>query len=137
MTEPARRGIYIASRASIPERSALWRRYRDEWGVDITCSWIDQAGENETEDFETLWNNIMVEINYSAALLFYAESDDFPLKGALVEVGAALMARIPVHVVLPDVFLEGRTFKPVGSWISHPLVKRHDHLFPVLSEFRK
>ena len=53
--------IYIASRASIPERSAMWRQFRDS-GIDITSSWIDEAGAGETADFGELWARIMNEI---------------------------------------------------------------------------
>jgi hypothetical protein len=30
----------------------------------------------------------------------------------------------PIIVCLPDVYLEPRSLRPIGSWISHPLVKR-------------
>lgn len=45
--------IYVASRASIPERGAMWRRFRAQ-GVPITSSWIDEDGEGQTADFREL-----------------------------------------------------------------------------------
>jgi hypothetical protein len=111
--------IYVASRASVPERSEMWRKFRAE-GWPIISSWIDEAGEGETADYSELWTRIHGELMKSRRLIFYAETRDFPLKGAFVEVGIALGMRIPVCVVLPGVVLEGRTDRPIGSWIRHP-----------------
>lgn len=118
---PIVRSIYVASRASTPARSAMWRKLRDEDGILISSSWIDQAGEGES-DYEALWPTIFSEIRNSKALILYAEPDDFPLKGAFIEVGAALMADKPVVCVLPGVQLEHRSMRPVGSWMRHPSV---------------
>lgn len=115
--------FYVASRASIPERSAMWRRYRDS-GINIVSSWIDEAGAGETEDFTELWSRIQGEIASSDCLVFYAEPEDFPLKGAYIEVGMALGMMKRVFVVLPGVNLEGATYRPLGSWIRHPFVRR-------------
>ena len=41
-------GIYVASRVS---RAEMWRGYRDEGGVPIVSTWIDEAGDGETDDF--------------------------------------------------------------------------------------
>lgn len=125
--------IYIASRASIPERSAMWRRFRDEAGIDITSSWIDEAGEGETADFGELWARIEQEIAAADRLVLYAEQDDFPLKGALIEAGIALGMRKPVTVCLPGVSLEGRTQRPIGSWIALSRVARCDDIHAALS----
>lgn len=57
--------IYVASRASIPERGAMWRHYRSR-GVPIISSWIDEDGEGETSDFTLLWMRIESEIAESA-----------------------------------------------------------------------
>lgn len=121
MSTIPRSGFYVASRASVPERSAMWRELRDR-GVKINSTWIDEAGEGETQDFAELWTRIDLEINRSKALVLYAETDDFPLKGALIEVGIAIGLGIPVRVVIPGVRLEKRSMRPVGSWLLHPLV---------------
>ena len=120
-------GIYVASRASIPARSEMWRRLRDA-GHKITSTWIDEAGEGETADFRELWTRIIEEIRAADKLVLYAEQNDFPLKGALVEVGIALGMGKPVVVCLPGVDLEGRTYRPVGSWIAHQHVVRRDRI---------
>ena len=117
--------LYVASRASIPERAAMWRKIRDS-GVVITSSWIDEDGPGQTDDYADLWRRIVHEIAAADRLVLYAESGDFPLKGALVEVGVALGLGKPITVCLPGVELEPRSCRPIGSWICHPLVKRID-----------
>lgn len=119
-------GTYIASRASLPERSAAWRRLRDVDGWKITSSWIDEAGAGETADLGALWVRIEAEIARSERLVLYVEPDDFPLKGALIEVGMAIAHLIPIRVVAPGVVLEPTSFRPIGSWVRHPLVKFAD-----------
>lgn len=123
--------FYVASRASIPERGAMWREFRRR-GVDITSSWIDEDGESETEDFCELWDRIENEVRGADHLVLYAKAGDFPLKGALIEVGMALGMGKPVTVCLPNVELQGRSFRPVGSWIEHPLVERNDDIQTIL-----
>lgn len=117
--------IYVASRASIPERSAKWRELRES-GVNITSSWIDEAGPGETTSFEELWDRIQAEIMRSVGVLLYAEPGDFPLKGALIEAGMSLGMLKPVVVCLPHVNLEGASCRPIGSWIKHRRVIRCD-----------
>ena len=115
-------GTYIASRC-LPDRAMAWRRLRNEDGWKITSSWIDEAGAGETADLGTLWTRIEHEIAGSERLILYVEPNDFPLKGALVEVGMAIAHVIPIRVVAPGVELAPVSFRPIGSWIRHPLVK--------------
>src|SRR5688572_27845704 len=75
-------------------------------GADIISTWIDEAGEGESGCMAELWERIIAEVSRSQSLLFYAKPDDFPLKGALVEVGAALALGKPVVACLPGVELE-------------------------------
>lgn len=129
MTEQEKVGpIYVASRASIPARSEMWRNLRDEYGWQITSTWIDEAGEGETADFTELWDRIMREIAAARKVVFYAKAEDFPLKGAILEAGIALGMGKPVIVCLPGVDLEGRTYRPLGSWIKHRNVIRCDNI---------
>ena len=117
--------IYVASRASLPSRPRMWRELRDQHGWAITSSWIDEAGEGETADYSELWDRIEREVGESDGLILFAARDDFPLKGALVEVGIALGLKIPVAVVLAGApFLQdARSCRPVGSWLHHPRVR--------------
>lgn len=125
--------FYVASRASIPERAAMWRKFRDVEGVQITSSWIDEDGEGQTKDLGNLWTRIEREITAADTLVLYARAADFPLKGALTEAGIALGKGKPVTVCLPDVELDARSFRPVGSWIAHPLVIRNDDIRAALN----
>jgi hypothetical protein len=113
--------LYVASRARVPQRPQMWRRLRDRLGWNILSTWIDEADEGATQSFEELWARIEREITASDALMLYARPEDFPLKGALIEVGMALALGKPVAVVLgPGLELEGCTKRPLGSWVDHP-----------------
>lgn len=125
--------IYIASRASVPERSARWRAFRDS-GIRIVSSWIDESGAGETDSYADLWMRIAFEIASADRLVLYAETDDFPLKGALIEAGMALGMAKPVTVCLPDVEVAERSCRPIGSWINHPLVVRNDDIEAALCD---
>jgi hypothetical protein len=119
--------IYVASRASLPERGQMWRNLRVS-GHQIISSWIDEDGEGATESYEDLWLRITNEIAFSAVLVLYAEMEDFPLKGALIETGIALGMNKPVIVCLPHIDVHPRSCRPIGSWIKHPLVSRVDDI---------
>ena len=95
-----RPAIYVASRASVPARGAMWRDLRQR-GVLITSTWIDKNGEGATLDQSEQWARIASEVTSSDHLILYVEENDFPLKGAFVEIGMALGANIPVSVVAP------------------------------------
>lgn len=122
--------IYIASRASLPERPSAWRKLRDVDGYNIVSSWIDSIDKSiefqtqEDSDFlmQSLWLNFTSEIQSSDLLIVYVEPDDFPLKGTLVEVGIAIGSGIPIFIVAPNVVIEKDTYRPIGSWINHPLI---------------
>lgn len=116
--------FYVASRASLPERPAMWRKLRDG-GVKITSSWIDEAGEGESACMVDLWRRIECEVRTADALILYVETEDFPLKGALIEVGIALGLQKRVLIVAPGVALEERSMRPLGSWAMHPQVTFH------------
>lgn len=130
MTRDAK--IYVASRASLPERPAMWRAFRDE-GIAITSTWIDESAldayyshERQPAAFlRQLWDRIASEIGAASALVLYAEAADFPLKGAFIEAGIALGMCKPVVICLPGVELDDAR-RPIGSWIEHPLVWRED-----------
>lgn len=114
--------VYVASRASIPARAAMWRKFRAA-GANICATWIDEDGEGQTECMTELWSRIEAEIRAAAHLVVYVESDDFPLKGAYIEVGMALGMGKQVFVVAPGVTLEAKSLRPLGSWAAHPRVR--------------
>lgn len=66
-------------------------------------------------DFADLWTRCVNEAASADALILYAMPDDH-LKGALVEVGAALARQVPVYIVAPH------GCPSIGSFTRHPLV---------------
>jgi hypothetical protein len=116
--------IYVASRTA---RAAMWRDLRAQ-GNMIISTWIDEACPGQTANLREFWRRVKQEILDSDFLVLYAEPGDFPLKGALVEVGIAIGAGVPVVICLPGVVLEEGTFRPLGSWVNHPLVTGQDDL---------
>lgn len=120
------RGIYVASRASVPERGAMWRWFRDQ-GFPVISSWIDEDGPGQTPNMAALWERIVREVSSASALVLFVGVDDLPLKGAYVEVGIALGSGIPVHVVC-NVPLDAASLRPLGSWAAHPLVTFHSEI---------
>ena len=95
-----RRGIYIASKTQHAHR---WRYLRDTISYPVISTWIDEAGGGETGDWGDLWDRCISEAASAAALIVYREEDE-TLKGAWVEVGAALAAGVPVFAVGVDEF---------------------------------
>ncbi len=89
-----RRGIYIASKT---RHAHLWRDLRDA-GAPIISTWIDEAGEGESADLNDLWERCISESKSCQALIVYREPEDV-LKGAWVEIGAALAVGNPVYAV--------------------------------------
>lgn len=123
--------IYAASRASIPERGQMWRKYREN-GSCIVSSWIDAKEEVTAEFLIALWIRIEQEIRNCDRLVLYIEKGDLPLKGAFVEVGIAIGLGKPVFIMLKDIELDMINLNPIGSWASHPLVKFIDNLDEVM-----
>jgi hypothetical protein len=114
--------IYVASRASVPKYPQEWRRLRAQ-GWPINSSWIDESGEGETACMSELWTRIEAEVRAARGVVLWAEEEDFPLKGAFIEVGMALGMGKPVAVYTKTAF-DNRNYRPFGSWMNHPLVQR-------------
>lgn len=118
-------GIYVASRASQARLPEMWKQLRRD-GWPIISTWIDEAGRGETESMVELWDRIVSEVRSADVVLFYADQESLPLKGAYVEVGIALAFGIPVLAIV-------RNNANVGSWVYHPLVDVCEE-FPTLEE---
>lgn len=101
--------IYMASKAKHGPR---WRALRDDHGVPINSSWIDEAEEGLTSDWADLWSRCVNEACEADAVILYCEPGEV-LKGALVEVGAALAVGNKVYAV----GCEGHSF------LAHPQVQ--------------
>lgn len=92
-------GIYIASKT---KHAWLWRDLRAA-GAPIISTWIDEAGEGESADLHDLWERCISESKGCKTLIAYREPNDV-LKGAWVEIGAALANERPVYAVGLDGF---------------------------------
>lgn len=93
-------GIYIASKV---KHAGDWRALRDEEKAPIISTWIDEAGEGESGDLADLWRRCIGEASSAGALVIYRLPDEV-LKGAWVELGAALASGVPVFAVGLDGF---------------------------------
>jgi hypothetical protein len=90
--------VYVASKA---EHGPLWRELRAA-GEPIISTWIDESGPGQTADWPGLWWRCIQEASTATALVCYCREGERPLKGALVEVGAALAHGVPVYWVGPE-----------------------------------
>jgi len=118
--------IYVASRASIPERPAMWRMLRDKKAWPIISTWIDEAGPGQTASMIDLWTRIEQEIAASSGVLLYIEPGDLPLKGAYIECGMALGMGKRVAVVMLGI---DKVDTHIGSWIFHPNVQLRTSIY--------
>jgi hypothetical protein len=100
-------GIFIASKT---RHAARWRALRSA-GAPIVATWIDEAEPGQTASEAELWVRCVREAAGAEALILYREAGE-ELRGALVEVGAALACGVRVYVV-GDV---------EASWKYHPQV---------------
>jgi hypothetical protein len=114
MTDSER--LYIASKTKYAQD---WITLRNS-GWPIISTWIDEAGPGETNDFRDLWVRCISEARQATGLLVCGETVDL-LKGALVEVGAALGNGVPVVMVAPRA-QAGDTLWGLKSARNHPLV---------------
>ena len=110
--------IYGASKS---HNAWIWISLRSK-GVPINATWIDEAGEGHTVDWENLWERCIAEAMEADALILYVDPGDV-LTGALVEVGAALGAGNRVLVV----------GEPGFRFAAHPLVSCHSSIDEALS----
>jgi hypothetical protein len=114
-TPEVKRGVYIASRSM---HGARWRDLRDS-GFPVCATWINESEQGQTGSWPDLWWRCVDEASECAALILYAPIEDGELKGALVEVGAALASGRPVYFVGDG---EARRY----SWLNHPNVVECD-----------
>ncbi|WP_201829673.1 hypothetical protein [Microvirga zambiensis] len=91
--------IYTASKTSHADK---WKALRAD-GWNVISTWIDEAGIGETECFTDLWHRCISEAAEADYLIVYREPGEV-LKGAFVEVGAALASGRPVLAIGCDEF---------------------------------
>lgn len=117
--------VYFASHV---RHAPKWLVIRDgAWGehIRVMSTWIEKSGLGKEETLslnenESNWKRNIDQISLCDVLVVYAEPEDM-LRGALIEVGAALSWEIPVLAWGTD----GNHHDPrFGSWQYHPLVVR-------------
>lgn len=108
--------FYVASKTTHAWR---WRALRNR-GHRINSTWIDEADEGQSADYADLAARCIAEAAAADALILYCEGGEM-LKGALIEVGAALAAGKEVRCVgdCPSI---SRVFR------KHPLWRECDTL---------
>lgn len=101
--------VYIASQTKHAQK---WIDLRNK-GLEISSTWIDQAGIGESTNLSDLAFRCIRESAEANWLILYCEEGDF-LKGALMEVGAALASDVPVLCV-------GKCQSISATFQKHPL----------------
>jgi hypothetical protein len=107
--------IYIASKT---KHAARWRELRDKQQYKISSTWIDNVGTVGLAEI------CIKEVLESDCLVLYCEDGEY-LKGAFIEVGAALAAGIPVYVV-------GEALPLSSAFRQHPLWFQFDSIYHAL-----
>jgi hypothetical protein len=97
--------IYIASKTKHADK---WIKLRSE-GVDIISTWIDEAGEGQSEDMADLCKRCVDECLSCDYLIIYREPDDY-LRGAFIEMGIALSRKTIPVLLVGEVLPKGSAF---------------------------
>lgn len=85
-------GIYVASKVKHAE---MWRDLRSFEKMPIISTWIDEL---YPDDMDGLWQRCISEASNAQAFLILRRPDEV-LKGAWIELGAALASGVPVYAV--------------------------------------
>lgn len=123
--------IYVASKV---KHADLWLGLRYSYNVTfspikIISTWIDEARNKQSPSLPDLWQRCVNEASECDVLLLYANPGEV-LKGALVEVGAALGNKKPVYAVGPMEAFD-------GSWIHHHGITKFATLEEAIEQITK
>ena len=94
-TPRRRSGIYVASKTV---HAATWRKWRDEYGIKIISTWIDEADAGQSACLRDLSARCIEEAKRCERFVLYCDGEEI-LKGALLECGAALASGIDVYCI--------------------------------------
>ncbi len=103
--------FYTASKTN---HAAKWRQLRAR-GHNIIATWIDEADEGQSADYADLAERCIAEAAAADVTILYCQPGEI-LKGALLEVGAALAAGKEVRCV-GDCESISRVFRKHPRWI--------------------
>jgi len=119
--------IYVASKA---KHGQMWLDLKEKYQLPIKASWLNVYKEGMIEDYAAHWMTCISEVSSSRAVMLYHKQGEVQ-KGALVEVGAAILAGVPVFV-FGDVIHD-----ELGSWLNHPSVCRCSSVEVAVSMVRR
>ncbi len=105
--------IYTASKV---KHADTWKALRSG-GYEIVSTWIDEAGAGETTDRADLAKRCIQECKDADCVLIYTEPGEY-LKGAFIEIGAALAADREIYAVGP-VLPDTSVFRGHPRWHQH------------------
>ena len=112
-------GLYVASKT---RHAHLWRSLRNV--MPVCSTWIDEAGPGESKNLADLWDRCIREASAADAVLVYCAPGEI-LKGAFVELGAALASGVPVFAVGLD-----------GSVSNHRGIRKFDTIADAMVALR-
>jgi hypothetical protein len=107
--------IYVSSKL---RHADVWKQAREK-GWPIISSWIDGEKIETAAELDAMWDKYLYEIAHAGMLVLYVRSG-LVLKGALIEVGAAMAQGKPIVVIWDGSRLELEEI--VGTWINHKSV---------------
>tara|TARA_B100000508_G_scaffold111285_1_gene89526 strand:+ start:180 stop:545 length:366 start_codon:yes stop_codon:yes gene_type:complete len=107
--------VYVSSKL---KHKDMWLGRREE-GLPVISSWIDGEKIEGGYALDMMWERYLTEISEARYIIVYVEPGDI-LKGALIELGAALYKNIPVYVVWDGSIMDLE--KQVGTWIHYRTV---------------
>jgi len=116
--------VYGASKV---KHAPMWQSLRAS-GINIISTWIDEAEKGVTLDFADLTNRCFREVAEADVILLYCLPGEI-LKGALMEVGAALALGKPIYCVG-----DCESLSPVFR--HHPLWHTYDSIEAALAEMK-
>lgn len=113
--------IYTASKV---KHADTWKALRSG-GYEIVSTWIDEAGEGESTDRADLAKRCIQECKDADCVLIYTEPGEY-LKGAFIEIGAALASDREIYAV-------GPVLPDTSVFRSHPRWHQHESLVAALA----
>lgn len=110
--------VYVASKVKY---APMWLEMKTEilelYGMNVTSSWIHEAEEGQTSDYEDLTLRCFRELMECDFVILFSNNEEEILKGALMEVGAALVQNKPVfYIGPPNQVSISRVFRKHPYW---------------------
>lgn len=124
--------VYVASKS---KHGAMWLDLREGWaerGIYVVSTWINEWAPGASGSMSDLWVRCIDEATICDLLICYVEQDE-TLKGAYIEIGAALACGNDVYVWRVGDWKTADGDR-LGSWANHPrvtMVESPDEAFAI------